>query len=107
VLIDAFAQRYRERPGYRALWFGRELTPALRDADRENKRALAGGLVRVMQAHGLAADGERLHVAARAGILVADALLQEAFREREDGDPALISEAKVVLRPYLADVLGG
>ncbi|MEA2312389.1 MAG: hypothetical protein QOE28_2357, partial [Solirubrobacteraceae bacterium] len=42
VLIDAFAQRYRERPGYRALWFGRELTPALRDADRENKRALAG-----------------------------------------------------------------
>src|SRR3954453_10965883 len=26
TLIDAFAQRYRDRPGYRALWFGREMT---------------------------------------------------------------------------------
>ena len=45
-LIDAFARRYRDRPGYRALWFGREMTPALREADRENKLALAVGLRR-------------------------------------------------------------
>ena len=52
-LLDAFAQRYRERPGYRALWFGRELTPGLRAADRDNKAALAGGLQRVLRSLGL------------------------------------------------------
>jgi AcrR family transcriptional regulator len=96
TLVDAFAQRYRERPGYRALWFGREMTPALRTADLENKAALAEGLMRAV---GL---GEELRTQARAGVLIADALLQEAFRTRS---PELIDEAKRVLRLYLEDVL--
>jgi AcrR family transcriptional regulator len=96
TLVDAFAQRYRERPGYRALWFGREMTPALRTADLENKAALAEGLMRAV---GL---GEELRTQARAGVLIADALLQEAFRT---GSPELIEEAKRVLRLYLEDVL--
>jgi AcrR family transcriptional regulator len=95
TLIDAFAQRYRERPGYRALWFGRELTPELREADRVNKRVLAEGVVRMF---GVDA------AAARAGVLAADALLQEAFRSDEEGEPALIFEAKRMLRAYLADL---
>jgi AcrR family transcriptional regulator len=103
-LLDAFVQRYRERPGYRALWFGRELTPGLRAADRDNKAALAGGLERVLRTLGLG-DGADLQVVARAGVLVADALLQEAFRSDSRGDAALIEEAKRVLRLYLADVI--
>ena len=103
-LLDAFAQRYRERPGYRALWFGRELTPGLHAADRDNKAALAGRLEGVLRTLG-PADGADLATAARAGVLVADALLQEAFRSDSRGDAALIGEAKRVLRLYLADVL--
>jgi AcrR family transcriptional regulator len=102
MLIDTFAQRYRDRPGYRALWFGRGLTAELRDADRENKLMLADGLRRAIVAAGLAEDGPRVRLAARTGVLVADALLQEAFRVRRDGDPELIEEAKTVLRPYFA-----
>lgn len=102
-LIDAFAARYRDRPGYRALWFGRELTPALLDADRGNKVALAAGLRRILAASGIP-DDDALRVAARAGVLIADALLQEAFRIDPGGDPELIAEAKRVLRLYLADV---
>ena len=105
-LLDAFVQRYRDRPGYRALWFGRELTPGLREADRDNKAALAGGLLRVLRSLGLR-DGAALATAARAGVLVADALLQEAFRADPRGDQALIGEAKRVLRLYLADVVAG
>jgi AcrR family transcriptional regulator len=104
TLIDRFAQRYRDRPGYRALWFGRELTPGLRDADRENKLALADRLHAVLLALGLDADPERVRRAARTGVLVADALLQEAFRSDPAGDPQQIAEAKVVLRLYLAEV---
>jgi AcrR family transcriptional regulator len=99
-LVDAFARRYRERPGYRALWFGRELTPGLLDADRENKLALAAGLRPILGALGVTDDG----TAARGAVLVADALLQEAFRADTDGDPALIGEAKRILRASLADL---
>jgi AcrR family transcriptional regulator len=96
TLIDAFATRYRERPGYRALWFGRELTPGLRAADLENKAALAAALLRAV---GL---GEEARTQAHAGVLIADALLQEAFRT---DSPQLVEEAKRVLRLYLDDVL--
>jgi AcrR family transcriptional regulator len=104
TLVDAFAQRYRERPGYRALWFGRELTEELRAADRHNKLMLAEGVRRILVALGLARDDAQLKVAARAGVLVADSLLQEAFREKPDGDRALIEQAKRILRLYVDDV---
>ena len=103
-LVDAFAARYRERPGYLALWFGREMTPGLREADRENKAALAGGLLAVLRTLGAGEDAS-LRTAAHAGVLIADALLQEAFRSDPGGEEALIAEAKRVLRLYLADVL--
>ncbi len=105
-LVDAFAQRYRERPGYRALWFGREMTPGLRAADRDNKTALAAGLLGVLRELGLP-GGPALGTAARAGVLVADALLQEAFRSDGQGEPELIEEAKRILRLYLQDVARG
>jgi hypothetical protein len=44
-------------------------------------------------------------VACRAGVLVTDSILQEAFRAEPRGDPALIEEAKRILRPYLAEVV--
>ena len=50
-------------------------------------------------------DGADLETAARAGVLVADALLQEAFRSDSRGEAALIGEAKRMLRLYLADVI--
>jgi AcrR family transcriptional regulator len=103
-LLDAFAQRYRARPGYRALWFGRHLNEELRAADRDNKLALASALRRILVVLGVAADGARLEVVARTGVLVADALLQEAFRDDPAGDSELIGEAKRILRLYLDDV---
>ena len=104
AMVDTFAQRYREQPGYRALWFGRELTEELRAADRVQKEQLASALRRVLNALGLVRDGARLAVQTRAGVLVADALLQAAFRADERGDRKLIEEAKRILRLYLADV---
>jgi len=104
-LIDEFSERYRELPGYRALWFGRELSDELRAADRENKIALARGVRRIAVALNLARDDSYLRVAARAGVLVTDSILQEAFRLDPNGDPQLIEEAKRILRLYLAEVV--
>lgn len=105
MLIDSFSELYRERPGYRALWFGRELSDELRAADRENKLALARGVRGIAVSLGLASDDAYLHVAARAGVLVTDSILQEAFRSDPRGDVQLIEEAKRILRLYLAEVM--
>lgn len=104
-LIDAFADRYRAEPGYRALWFGRDFTSALRDADRRNKQALAEAVRRVIVETGAAPDDEHLRDVCRAAVLTADALLQEAFRADPAGQPALLAEAKRILRLYFADVV--
>jgi AcrR family transcriptional regulator len=104
-LIDEFSERYRQLPGYSALWFGRELSDELRDADRENKMALARGVRRIAVALGLARDDAYLRVASRAGVLVTDSILQEAFRSDPAGDAQLIEEAKRILRLYLAEVV--
>lgn len=105
-LIDAYADRYRREPGYRALWFGRHLSAELREADRRNKVALAEGVRRILVEGGLVDDGEGLRTACRAAVLTADALLVEAFQDDPSGEPALLDEAKRILRSHLADVVG-
>src|SRR4051794_30396381 len=93
-LIDAYADRYRGEPGYRALWFGRHLSEELREADRRNKLALADGVRRILVGGGVVADGDGLRTASFAAVLTADALLVEAFQRDPNGEPALLDEAK-------------
>lgn len=102
ALVDAFAQVYRSENGFRALWFGRHLTEATRCADREYKRRMADMLRELVLAQQQVIDSARLPDACRAAHLIADTLLQEAFRADPEGDPALLREAKTALRGYLA-----
>jgi AcrR family transcriptional regulator len=105
VLIDTYAGVYRTEHGFRALWFGSGLTEQTRAADREHKRRMADGIRRVLLALGVARDDEALARSCHAAILAADALAQEAFRRDPEGDAALLAEAKVMLRGYLAHVV--
>ena len=105
-LIDAYADRYRREPGYRALWFGRHLSDELRQADRQNKAALADGVRRILTGTRAVRDSKGLRTACFAAVLTADALLVEAFQEDPKGEPALLGEAKRILRCHLADVVG-
>jgi AcrR family transcriptional regulator len=104
ALVDAVAARYRDEPGYRALWFGPHLSPELREADRGNKLVLADGVRRVMLSLGLARDDDHLVTVCQAAVHTCDALLQEAFRRDPAGEAALLEEAKAILRAYLAQV---
>ena len=104
-VIDAYADRYRREPGYRALWFGRHLSPELRDADRRNKVALADGVRRILVEGGLVRDVKGVRTACRAAVLCADALLVGAFEADAKGEPALLREAKRILRCHLGDVV--
>ena len=104
-LIDAYADRYRRHPGYRALWFGRHLSPDLREADRRNKETLADGVRAILVEGGVVRDGDGVETACRAAVLCADALLVAAFQDDANGQPALLDEAKRILRCHLADVV--
>ena len=105
-LVDAYADRYRREPGYRALWFGRHLSEELRAADRSNKAALADGVRRILVEGGHVPDREEVRTACLAAVLCADALLVEAFQLDAKGEPALLGEANRILRCHLADVVG-
>ncbi|MGW7421491.1 TetR/AcrR family transcriptional regulator [Streptomyces sp. NPDC054813] len=104
VLIDGFAALYRAEHGFRALWFGRGLTDRAREADREHKRRMADGVREILLALGVVTDTETLGLACHAAVLAADALAQEAFRRDPEGDTALLDEAKIILRGYLAAI---
>jgi AcrR family transcriptional regulator len=104
TLVDAFAQMYRSRPGYVALWAGRHLSPQLARVDEANNAAIADGVRQVLVAQTGLPDGVALARISRLSVVVADALLQFAFQGGPDGDEFVLDELKVLLRLYLVDV---
>ena len=104
TLVDAFAQMYRSRPGYVALWAGRHLSPQLAQVDEANNALIADGVRQVLTAQTGLPDSVDLARIARISVVVADALLQFAFRDGPDGDEFVLDELKALLRLYLVDV---
>lgn len=104
TLVDAFAQMYRSRPGYVALWAGRHLSPQLAEVDEANNAAIADGVRQVLIAQTGLADSAGLARISRIAVVVADALLQFAFHDDPDGDGLVLDELKALLRLYLAAV---
>lgn len=105
-LIDAFAGLYRANPGYVALWSGRHLSPELARADEANNAAIAAGVRRILVRQAGLPDGAALARSAQVAVVVADALLQFAFRQARGGDEAVLGELKALLRLYLEQVTG-
>jgi AcrR family transcriptional regulator len=103
-LVDEFANLYRSRPGYVALWSGRHLSPELARADEANNQAIAAGVRRILVARGILADGPDLERNSQVAVRVADALLQFAFSAAAGGDEGILRELKTMLRLYLADL---
>ena len=106
TLIDAFAGLYRANPGYVALWSGRHVSPELARADEANNAAIADGVRRILVRQAGLPDGAALARAARLAVVVADALLQFAFRAGPAGDAVVLEELKALLRLYLEQVTG-
>jgi len=100
-LVDEFANLYRSRPGYVALWSGRHLSPELARADDANNLAIATGVRRILVARGILRDGPDLDRHAQVAVRVADALLQFAFADAARGDEPILQELKTLLRLYL------
>lgn len=105
-ILGAFADAFRDRAGFRELWFGGLRTEQLRDATRPTRQVIADALGRALAVQAPAADPGRIEAVARMTVLVGDGLLREAFRLDPRGDAALLDEGARLLRGYLAAQLG-
>ncbi|MGV9315132.1 TetR family transcriptional regulator [Streptomyces sp. NPDC003691] len=103
AVLDEYLAMRRTAPGFSLVDFGYRIPAGSPPAGTEH--ALADRLV-----HFLAAQiGREPDPGLRRTVLVAveaaDAVLRLAFREAEEGDAAIVAEARQLLRAYLARVL--
>lgn len=100
IVFDIYLEMHREVPGFNKVHFGDVVDMRLMDDARENDTVIAESLATALQERFvLSAEQTQLPlaVAVRAG----DAVLRLAFRTEPDGDPALVTEAKELVRCYL------
>jgi AcrR family transcriptional regulator len=102
AVIDEYVTMYRHMPGFRGLRFGDIVDVHLLDADLDNNAVIVGKLRDVLvEQFGVTGD-DRFEFALTVAVETGDALIKLAFRRDSDGDPAVITEAKVMIRQYLS-----
>jgi AcrR family transcriptional regulator len=101
AVLELYAEAFRARPAFRALWFGGLRSEELRDVARGALRPMTEALASVLAAHHPAVPRDRIDTVSEMFVFVADALLRQAFRRDPDGDPALLAEAALLLQTYL------
>lgn len=105
TIVETFAEAYRSRPAYVAIWTSRRLSPQLRHADEENNAAIADGVRRVLLAQFDLEDGPDLLRTCQVAVQIGDALLRYAFQDSGGGDPQVLAELFRIQQLYLADLL--
>lgn len=98
--MDAFVQVYTERPAFVMIYLRGRTNQAIRDFGRDHNRKVAALLF------GLAADlglvvPEATVLIAELAVEMGDRLFQLAYEEFLEGDPAIVTEAGVVISAYL------
>jgi AcrR family transcriptional regulator len=106
AVLGALAAGFRARPGFLALWYGGLRNEEVRDATRQARTGIASSIERILAVHWPEASPEARQVAAAMVVLAGDGLLREAFRRDQEGDEALLAEAKLMLDAYIASRLG-
>jgi AcrR family transcriptional regulator len=99
--IDEYIAMHREVPGFRTLHFGDVVDVHLLDAERDNNTIIAEQLAALLVEQFGAVAGPRLDFALAIAVEAGDALIKLAFRRDPEGDPAVLAEAKALIREYL------
>lgn len=99
--IEEYIQLHRAVPGFRTLHFGDVVDVHLIDPERDNNAVIADHLAELLIRYHSAPDTASLRFALVVSVEAADALIKLAFRRHPDGDEAVLSEAKTLVRGYL------
>jgi AcrR family transcriptional regulator len=100
VIIDVYVWMHRQAPGFSRLHFGDVVDPHLMDKRRDNDTVIAERLVALI-AQRFGIPQAELQLPISVAVAAADAVLKLAVRHAPDGDPAVIDEAKHLVRGYL------
>lgn len=99
--IDEYIAMHRLVPGFRALHFGDVVDVHLLDDDRDNNAVIADQLTQLLVDELSVPNSERLGFALAIAVEAGDALIKLAFRRDPEGDEAVLTEAKALIREYL------
>jgi len=105
--IDEYIEMHRSAPGFRVLHFGDVVDRHLLAADRDNDGVIARALGQVLVDNGDVEPGPMLDLTMLIAVTIGDALIKLAFRQDPEGDPEILTQAKLVIRDYLARALEG
>jgi AcrR family transcriptional regulator len=104
-IFDVYISMHRGAPGFSRLHFGDVVDLRLLDDDRENNVVIAERLAGLV-AERFQLKAEELLLPFAVAIEAADAVLNLAFRRDPHGDPAVVNEAREMVRVYLSSSLG-
>jgi AcrR family transcriptional regulator len=99
--IDEYIAMHRTVPGFRTLHFGDVVDIHLLDEDRDNNAVIVEHLGELLVEQFGLAPGQRLEFSLAIAVETADALIKMAFRRDPEGDPAVLNEAKALIKEYL------
>jgi AcrR family transcriptional regulator len=99
--IDEYIAMHRLVPGFRTLHFGDVVDVHLLDDDRDNNAVIADQLAQLLVDELSVPNSERLGFALAIAVEAGDALIKLAFRRDPEGDEAVLTEAKALIREYL------
>jgi AcrR family transcriptional regulator len=102
AIIDEYVVMHRTVPGFRSLHFGDVVHLNLHDSVADNNTVIAGRLRGLLLAEYGLADSEELDLAIMVAVEAGDAVLKLAFRHDPGGAPAIVDEAKKLVRGYLS-----
>jgi len=102
AVFDVYLTMHREVPAFSRLHFGDVVDLRLLDPGKDNNAVIAEKLAGTLsEEFGL--DPDELQLPLAVAVEAADAILHLAFRRDPNGDPALVAEAKELVRSYLAN----
>jgi AcrR family transcriptional regulator len=104
-ILDIYLRMHREIPGFSKVHFGDVIDIQLLDDNRDNNAVLVDSLTEVLIPQ-LGIPAEDLRFALTIANETADALLKLAFRRDPRGDEQIVTEAKYVVKRYLASKFG-
>ncbi len=99
--IDVYIQMHRSVAGFRTLHFGDVVDVHLLDEERDNNVVIANRIAEVLHEQFAVADTPQLRFALEIAVTTADSLIKLAFRRDTNGDEAVLTEAKALIREYL------
>jgi AcrR family transcriptional regulator len=100
ITIDCYVDMLRHTAGFRG--FGDDIDSYVLDSDRDNDTVLADRILELLSTDLGITDSATLRLPLLIAVTASDSLLSLAFRRDANGDAAVISEVKSVVRNYLS-----